>query len=149
MSKLFYILFLSFIFGKLDKYEPYLSPGLQIGLNSKREFFYGFQFSTGLLTSPKNYIYSTSICFGFKKYLKTKNKENYIDLQFMSLPDRRLINDGIPIGFGIGKKYLKGKSELRIKGYSWFISCITIDYSYQEKQFNISLIPVFPISEWM
>ena len=49
--------------GKLDKYEPYLSPGVQIGFNSNKELFYGFQISMGVSYSPEGYIYSPSICF--------------------------------------------------------------------------------------
>ena len=43
--------------GQLDKYEPYLSPGIQIGLNSNKELFYGVQISMGVLHSSEGYIY--------------------------------------------------------------------------------------------
>ena len=126
--------------------EPYISPGLQIGFNSNKEFFYGFQLSAGILHYPTSHIYySPSICFGLKKYSKSKLTEKYIDLQMMSLPDGRF--DGvIPIGFGIGMNHSNGQSNMRIKGYTWFMSCITLDYDIKRKLYNTSLIPVLPIS---
>ena len=126
--------------------EPYISPGLQIGFNSNKEFFYGFQLSAGILHYPTSHIYySPSICFGLKKYSKSKLTEKYIDLQMMSLPDARY-DGGIPIGFGIGMNHSNGQSNMRIKGYTWFMSCITLDYDIKRKLYNTSLIPVLPIS---
>ena len=127
--------------------EPYISPGLQIGFNSNKEFFYGFQLSAGILHYPTSHIYySPSICFGLKKYSKSKLTEKYIDLQMMSLPDARY-DGGIPIGFGIGMNHNdEGQSNMRIKGYTWFMSCITLDYDIKRKLYNTSLIPVLPIS---
>ena len=149
MKKLIYLFILSGGLGQLDQYEPYLSPGIQMGYDSNKELFYGFQISMGVSTSPHGYIYSPSVCLGLKKYIKSKMKENYIDLQIMSLPDGRVVDGGFPIGFGVGKSFINGHSNLRIKGYSWFISCLTLDYSINNKLFNISIIPVFPISEAM
>ncbi len=149
---IFLLIFLSFMsvgWGKMDKYEPYISPGIQIGLNTNKELFYGFQISIGVLHSPEGYIYSPSICFGFKKYNSSKLKEKYIDLQMMLLSDGRMVDGGLPIGFGIGINHFKGESSMRIKGYTWLFSCITIDYNIKRKLFNRSLIPVFPISEMM
>tara|TARA_B100000029_G_scaffold242559_1_gene239825 strand:+ start:1080 stop:1553 length:474 start_codon:yes stop_codon:yes gene_type:complete len=134
--------------GQLDKYEPYLSPGIQIGFNSKMELFYGFQISMGVTYSPEKYIYSPSICFGLKKYFNSNIKEKYIDLQIMSLPDGR-IDGGFPIGFGVGKNFIDSQSNIRIKGYTWFVSCLTFDYNFKKKLSNLSLIPVFPITESM
>ena len=128
--------------------EPYISPGLQIGFNSNKEFFYGFQLSAGILHYPTSHIYySPSICFGLKKYSKSKLTERYIDLQMMSLPDGGyIVVGGIPIGFGIGMNHSNGQSNMRIKGYTWFMSCITLDYDIKRKLYNTSLIPVLPIS---
>ena len=129
--------------------EPYISPGLQIGFNSNKEFFYGFQLSAGMLIRKDPYtnqsLHSPSFCFGLKKYPKSKLTEKYIDLQMMSLPDGRY-NGGIPIGFGIGMNHSNGQSNMRIKGYTWFMSCITLDYDIKRKLYNTSLIPVLPIS---
>ena len=139
---------MNFGWGTLDKYEPYLTPGIQIGFNSNKELFYGFQISIGLSYSEEEYIYSPSICFGFKKYNKSKLNEKYIDLQMMSLPD--LDGDAfIPIGFGVGVNHFNDQLSIRIKGYTWFISCLTFDYNLNRKLSNISLIPIFPISDRM
>ena len=149
-------LLMSIGFGQLDKYEPYLSPGIQLGFNSDKGFFYGLQISMGVSYSPEEYIYSPSICFGFKKYNKSRLNEKYIDLQMMSLPDGRVINQGfedsklvVPIGFGVGINHFNGQSNMRIKGYTWFGSCFTIGYNIKEESFNLSLIPVLPISDSM
>ena len=148
---LFLLSFMSFGWGALDKYEPYLSPGIQIGFNSNKELFYGFQISMGVsysLDHNQEILYSPSICFGFKKYNKSKLNEKYIDLQMMSLPDL----DGdvfIPIGFGFGINFSDNQLNMRIKGYTWFISCLTFDYEFNKKLLNFSLIPVFPISDRM
>ena len=146
---LIFFSFMSVGWGQLDKYEPYLSPGIQIGLNSNKELFYGVQISMGVLHSSEGYIYSPSICFGLKKYNRSELREKYIDLQMMLLPDGRVVDGGFPIGFGIGTNHFKGESSMRIKGYTWLFSCITIDYDIKRKLFNRSLIPVFPISEMM
>ena len=45
---LIFIPLISFGWGNLDKYEPYLSPGIQIGFNLNKELFYGFQISMGV-----------------------------------------------------------------------------------------------------
>ena len=74
----------------------------------------------------------------------------------MSLPDGRVINWGfedsklvIPIGFGVGINHFNNQSNMRVKGYTWFGSCFTIGYNIKGKSFNLSLIPVFPISDSM
>ena len=48
-------------------------------------------------------------------------------------------------GFGIGKSYSGDQSTLRLKGYYWFLSCITYDFELTYKSHNFSLIPVLPI----
>ena len=115
MKKLIYLFILSVGLGQLDQYEPYLSPGIQIGYNSNKELFYGFQISMGVSTSPHGYIYSPSVCLGSKKYVKSKMKENYIDLQIMSLPDGRVVDGGFPIGFGVGKILLMVTQILELR----------------------------------
>ena len=106
---------------EVESVEPYISPGLQIGFNSNKEFFYGFQLSAGMLINSKSsYIYSPSICYGYKKIFNSKLNEKYIDVQMMSLPDTRGNIDGypIPIGLGIGINFSGDKTNTRIKGYS-------------------------------
>ena len=129
--------------------EPYISPGLQIGFNSNKEFFYGLQLSAGVLINSKsNHIYSPSVCYGYKRFFNSNLNEKYIDFQMMSLPDTRYSVKGlpIPIGLGIGFDFSGDKTITRIKGYSWLFACITLDYNIKNKLYNTSLIPVLPIA---
>ena len=134
---------------EVESVEPYISPGIQVGFNSNKEFFYGFQLSAGMLINSKSsYIYSPSICYGYKRVLNSNLNEKYIDVQMMSLPDTRGNIDGhpIPIGLGIGIDFSGDKTITRIKGYSWLFACITLDYNIKNKLYNTSLIPVLPIA---
>ena len=135
---------------EVESAEPYISPGIQIGFNSNKEFFYGFQLSAGILhSSTSNIIYSPSICFGLKEYPKSTLREGYIDLQMMALPNGDH-DGGFPIGFGIGMNHNdEGQSNMRIKGYTWIMFCITLDYDIKSKLSNTSFIPVFPIAAMM
>ena len=137
---------------EVESVDPYISPGIQIGFNSNKEFFYGFQLSAGMLISSKSsYIYSPSICYGYKRFFNSKLNEKYIYVQMMSLPDTRGNIDGypIPIGLGFGIDFSGDKTITKIKGYSWLFACITLDYNIKRKLFNTSLIPVFPIAAMM
>jgi len=150
MKKLIFILIFGILWGKHMRFaEPYISPGLQIGFNSNKEFFYGLQLSAGVLIHSKsNHIYSPSVCYGYKRFFKSNINEQYIDVQMMSLPDTRYAVKGLPlpIGFGLGNDFSGDKIITRIKGYSWLFTCITLDYNIKNKLYNISLIPVLPIA---
>ena len=129
----------------------YISPGIQIGYNSSEGIFYGFQTSIGFRYGklnenndfPFDRWYIPSICYGFKRYHKKYN-EQYMDFQIISVSDR---SDSfkIPIGIGIGKNYSKNISNIRLKGYTWFLSSFTVDYEFKKQSYNFSLIPVLPI----
>ena len=68
MKKLILLLIVGIGCSEVETVEPYVSPGIQIGLNSNKEFFYGFQLSAGILINSKSsYIYSPSICYGYKR----------------------------------------------------------------------------------
>jgi len=152
MKELILLLIVGIGWSEVESVEPYISPGIQIGFNSNKEFFYGFQLSAGILINSKsNFIYSPSICYGYKRFINSNLNEKYIDVQVMSLPDTRGNIDGypIPIGFGIGIDFSDDKTITRIKGYSWLFACITIDYNIKRKLFNTSLLPVFPIATQM
>ena len=49
MMKLLYIIILGILWGRWGEGETFISPGLQIGFNTNKEFFYGFQLSLGIL----------------------------------------------------------------------------------------------------
>ena len=139
---LFPILFLiDFGWGQLGNYS-YISPGIQIGYNNNEGLFYGFQTSIGRVQNDQ--IFIPSICFGFKRYHKKYN-EKYIDLQTTFFKNPSTWNMGPPIGgIGIGKNFFNNSSNYRLKCYTWYLTCFTIDYELERKSFNFSLIPILP-----
>ena len=130
----------------------YISPGIQFGYNSKKGFFYGSQISLGIkvrdsiIDESSEISYIPSICFGLKRNNKKYN-EKYIDLQtifFFNQTYEELDEIKPPIGIGIGKNFSKNSSNYRLKGYTWLLTCLTIDYELERKSFNYSLIPILP-----
>ena len=153
MRKLYPLLTILFLidfgWGQSGFYS-YISPGIQIGYNNNEGLFYGFQTSIGISikdefsTTYNDLIYFISlICFGFKRYHKKYN-EKYIDLQTTFFKNTIIENMGPPIGIGIGKNFSKNSSNYRLKGYTWLLTCLTIDYELERKSFNYSLIPILP-----
>ena len=153
MKKLYPLLCVLFLidfgWGQLGHFR-YISPGLQIGYNSKEGIFYGFQTCIGIKT-PDSIIdnftetpFIPSICFGFKRYHKKYN-ERYIDLQTVFFEGTTIDNLGPPIGIGIGKNFTNNSSNYRLKGYTWLLISFTVDYELERKSFNYSLIPILPI----
>ena len=141
-------LFLSIGWGQMGPFG-YFSPGIQIGYNNSQGLFYGLQVSIGFsIDEEKDYPfdrwYIPSICYGIKRFHKKYN-EQYIDFQVTSISDHPTDDFKIPLGFGIGKNYSKNRFDIRLKGYTWFISNVTIDYEIKQKSYNLSLIPVLPI----
>ena len=145
MKKLYPLLTILFLidfgWGQSGFYS-YISPGIQIGYNNNEGLFYGFQTSIGILQDSP---IVPSICFGFKRYHKKYN-EKYIDLQTTFFKNTTIPeNMGAPIGIGIGKNFFNNSSNYRLKGYTWLLTCFTIDYEFERKSYNWSLIPVLPI----
>ena len=90
---------------------PYISPGIQIGYNFDKGFFYGFQISTGIAYfHTSHYIFSPSISYSFKKYFNSKSLfvENVITqsefLQKMGIVER----------VKIASKKMNGKDRLNL-----------------------------------
>ena len=156
MKKLYILLCVLFLidfgWGQLGPFS-YISPGIQFGYNSKKGFFYGYQISLGIkvrdsiIDESSEISYIPSICFGLKRNNKKLN-EKYIDFQtiFFSNDMENWGGSEIkpPIGIGIGKNFSKNSSNYRLKGYTWLLTCFTIDYELERKSFNFSLIPIFP-----
>ena len=135
-------------------YISYLSPGIQFGFNNSLGFFYGAQISVGLpdpwhnqsKESSSLYEIIPALCFGIKKYFKSNYNEKYIDLQ----GTYAIFNDNIkypPVGIGIGIIKMKGKTDYRLKGYTWVLSNFTLDWRVKTRDFNFSFIPVLPLSD--
>ena len=137
MKKLIFIIIFGIVWCEVNTTEPYIAPGLQIGFNTNKEFFYGFQLSAGMLIRKDHYtnqsLHSPSFCFGLKKYPKSKLTEKYIDLQMMSVLHHGWDLNSTPMGFGVGINHTNGQSSMRIKGYTWFISCIALDYDIRKR----------------
>ena len=144
----FTMFFFSVMWGQMGPFS-YISPGVQIGFNSTHGLFYGIQISIGFSIDEENDYpfdrwYIPSICYGFKRFHKKYN-EQYIDFQVISISENPTDNFKIPIGLGIGKNYSQNMSNIRLKGYTWFISNFTVDYNIKQTSYNYSLIPVLPI----
>jgi len=140
----------------------YISPGLQIGCNfdkiNIRECYYGAQLTVGGGNLINRGV-APALCFGYRKFMLTKQSEKYIDFQitrFFIVP-RKIFPVGLgSIGIGVGKIYKKDYSSLkfkvvkeysdfRFKVYGWLMYNFTYDYEIYMKSHNLSLIPVLPI----
>ena len=153
-----FLIIFSLLQGVLDEHGskfledscPYVSPGIQIGYNFDKGFFYGFQISTGIAYfHTSHYIFSPSISYSFKKYFNSKEKEKFFDYQIMALADTRYLSvNSISLGFGVGKNITTNDTRLKI--YTWQLTSLTYDYEFKNKDHNFSIIPVFPIGDiWM
>ena len=119
---------------------PYISPGLQIGFNTKGSFFISTQTTIGYIGGgfPSNF----GITAGLRMYRSSGwKKYKYIDLQFWP----------VFIGFGIGKMIDENNNfYTRYKtGYGAF-GYLTYDYSKipQFGNHNFGFIGVAPIWNW-
>ncbi len=143
-----------------DIIVPYISIGYQIGVSSYG-WFSGPQISFGLINSHGyevvHYINSIpqlkhrnqsltllSLCFGKKKYRDIDRIEKFIDIQIM-YNEGKLEEGKIPIGIGVGKLYYNNKSSFKLKGYTSFLTCWTIDYNLSDKKYSFSSVSVAPI----
>ena len=123
---------LSSLFGVFE--NIYLSPGIQVGLNSSKEIFFSYQTTIGLI--PANDIhgipeiaFSPGITFGVRHY-KTGIKEwksyNYIDAQITYAPnhDDPFYGTGIGVIFDVDdfNKFYKYKL------FSGWFGLATFDY---------------------
>ena len=161
MKKIYLLTFLILFYplqGVLDGYGSnfsedsclYISPGIQIGYNFDKGFFYGFQISTGIAYfHTSHYIFSPSMSYSLKKYFNSKEKEKFFDYQIMALADTRYLSiNSISLGFGVGKNITT--NDIRLKIYTWQLTSLTYDYEFKNKDHNFSIIPVFPIGDiWM
>ena len=151
------LLFIGLVSGQnFDYYKirsPYISPGIQIGINSNKQLFWGFQLSGGLIIqghAPNENIeildfISPAVTYGYKKYFKSKKSEKYLDLQVTVFPD---IHESPIIGVGIGKIKSDDYSSLRLKAYTWALVAAVFDFELKTGETNFSLIPVIPIGNY-
>ena len=119
MKKLLFILMIGSLFG-----EYYISPGIQVGINSSKEYFFSYQATFGF---EENYGFP-GITLGRRHY-KTKIKKwetyNYVDAQ-ISIPE--IIAETIDVGTGIGIIYGNSNIFYKYKLFSGLLGLGTCDY---------------------
>ena len=119
MKKLLFILMIGSLFG-----EYYISPGIQVGINSSKEYFFSYQATLGF---EEDYGFP-GITLGRRHY-KTKIKKwetyNYVDAQ-ISIPE--IIAETIDVGTGIGIIYDNSNIFYKYKLFSGFLGLGTCDY---------------------
>ena len=143
------LLFISLIWGQDYGYykirSPYISPGIEIGVNSNKQLFWGVQLSGGIIIqghAPNENIetldfISPAVTYGYKKFFKTKICEKYLDLQVTVFSD---IHDSPMIGIGFGKIKSDDFTSLRLKVYSWALVAGVFDFELKTGKTNFSLI---------
>jgi len=127
---------------------PYLSPGLQIGINQKGSFFISVQTTIGFLEENGDVINEFPSNYGITAGLRMYNssgwkKYKYIDLQFWPVFG----------GFGIGKMIDENNNiYTRYKTGFGAIGYLTYDYSKipQIGNHNFGFIGVAPapVADW-
>ena len=147
----------------------YVSPGLHIGINSNMEIFYGFQISIGLYWLYTNYslpqdfnfidilesivetnVVSTSLSVGYKKIPKNNKYSSYRDFQVSHFHIKK--NNFVMLGFGQinygdGSDGLRSKFSLnKISNFIYPLPGFLYDYEFKNKNHNISLFGVLPIT---
>jgi len=130
----------TFLFSE-DVILPYISPGLQVGLNDNFDIFISSQLTLGVIFINGPVIGAT---LGKRKFYTTQDKKwnsfIYNDYQI-----------GSPgLGFGIGRIYYKKDVFLKYKGYIGFIALLTYDYIDFKKynEHNVGIFGVFPVANY-
>ena len=114
---------------------PYISPGVQLGINSKGKIFTSAQITIGYVgpTPP------IGVTIGKRWYHLNQGKKsyNYYDIQLW------------PAFFGIGIGQIiddEGNKSIRFKTGAGLWGYLTFDYSsFENLKYNFGAIGVFPI----
>jgi len=88
---------------------------------------------------------SPAICYGYRKYINSRNIEKHYDLQVTVFSD---IYDSPALGLGIGKIKYANYSNLRVKAYTWALVTANVDIDLITRKTNLSIIPVIPIGNY-
>ena len=117
--------------------QPYISPGVQLGINSKGKIFTSAQMTIGLLPTPRSIPIGVTI--GKRWYHLNQEKKSYSYYDFQVWP----VFFGIGVGQIIddmGNKSLRFKTGIGLWGY------LTFDYSsFEDLKYNFGAIGVLPI----
>ena len=137
MKKLIFILMIGSLFG-----EHYISPGIQVGINSSKEYFFSYQATFGL--EGDNGF--PGITFGRRHYktgIKEWNSYNYIDAQITFFAPL------VP-GIGIGVIYDHSNIFYKYKLFAGWFGLATCDYiTFKDKpKIYLGVFGVYPIFEY-
>ena len=125
------------LFAQTLEIIPYISPGVQLGINSKGKIFTSAQITIGIVGPIAPII--TGFTIGKRwYYLNQETKSySYYDLQVW------------PIFFGIGIGQIiddEGNKSIRFKTGAGLLGYLTFDYSsFENLKYNFGGIGVFPI----
>ena len=115
--------------------SPYISPGVQLGINSKGKVFTSAQITIGYVgpTPPIGFT------IGKRWYHLNQEKKSYSYYDFQLWP----------VFFGIGVGEIiddKGNKSLRFKTGAGLFGYLTFDYSsFENLKYNFGAIGVLPI----
>ena len=115
--------------------EPYISPGVQLGINSKGKIFTSTQITIGFETNNE----TIGFTIGKRWYHLNQGKKsyNYYDIQLW------------PVFAGVGIGQIiddKGNKSLRFKTGVGFWGYLTFDYSsFENLKYNFGAIGVLPL----
>ena len=128
-----FIIFIGFLLAQNG--QPYISPGVQLGINSKGKIFTSAQMTIGYVgpTPP------IGVTIGKRWYHLNQEKKSYSYYDFQAWP----------VFFGIGVGQIiddKGNKSLRFKTGTGLWGYLTFDYSsFENLKYNFGAIGVLPI----
>ena len=128
--------------------EYYISPGIQVGINSSKEYFFSYQATFGLFVDNG----FPGITFGRRHYktgIKEWNAYNYIDAQITADLLTRFATPLVP-GIGIGVIYDNSNIFYKYKLFAGWFGLATCDYiTFKDKpKLHLGAFGVFPIFEY-
>ena len=97
--------------------DYYISPGIQIGINSSKEFFYSYQITSGII----NESLIPGITIGRRHYKRDSNllfSYNYIDAQFAF----------VTVGGGVGIIFNRNERFIKYKMFAGYGGLASYDY---------------------
>ena len=130
-----------------DVVWPYITPGIQIGLNSGKGLFYSFQFTVGLI--PVKYPIIPGMTIGKRYYFSNKRKN--IAKETYTYKDIQISLAGV-IGGGYGK--IINSREVHKKSKLWIvvpyvpivlISYDIVDFERKHKKTHWGVFGVIPL----
>ena len=128
-----FIIFIGFLLAQNG--QPYISPGVQLGINSKGKIFTSAQMTIGYVgpTPP------IGVTIGKRWYYINQEKKSYSYYDFQVWP----------VFFGIGVGQIiddMGNKSLRFKTGTGLWGYLTFDYSsFENLKYNFGAIGVLPI----